>query len=323
MSSTPSRRKSCASCRTSKSRCSLESPCRRCEERNLDCKYVHPPKRSAAYRALRPLPVLGDLNQQSSYVELLAHNGSTPAEASMNWDALVSPSFLHSSLGYELEHSELPSPSSTVHFNTPQNPRVIPEPSGLPWLGNRQQSDVLYNQRALLSLGDPEPFHTAKINKLLTQSESGQPRHSFYQMKPLAPRRNNGVASCFTVTVLLGQLLAYPKMMAKGCRLPPFIFPPCCMEGYHLTAGPCGKEFHKCLPETLAICCSLVQSFETRTAGSTSFVWKSIYKEVERIQCEYTSYDYKALLQALQALLVYLLLQAESQESFVRANSRS
>ncbi|EFQ32359.1 uncharacterized protein GLRG_07503, partial [Colletotrichum graminicola M1.001] len=320
MSNTASRRKSCASCRASKARCSLDSPCRRCEERNLDCKYVHPPKRSAAYRALRPLPVLVDLNQQSSYVQLPVRDGSTPAvlsmetqsdpigEESMNWDALVLPSFLPSSLGYELERSEPPSPSSTVRFNTPQNPRVIPEPSGLPWLRNLQQSDILYDQRALLFLGGPEPFHTAKTSQLLTQSESGQPRPSFYQIRPLAPRRNNAVASCFTVTVLLGQLLAYPKMMAKGGRLPPFIFPPCCMEGYRFTPDPCGKEFHKCLPETLAICCSLVQSFETRTAGSTSFVWKSIYKEVERIQCEYTSYDYKTLLQAIQALVVYLLL---------------
>ncbi|KAK2045411.1 hypothetical protein LZ31DRAFT_521110 [Colletotrichum somersetense] len=301
MGSAPGRRKSCAPCRVSKARCSLESPCRRCEERNLDCKYDHTPKRLAAYRALRPLPALEDLNQPSSYFRLLARDGSTPVDlptgtqddsigdASMNWDALLSPSFLH--------------PSSTY---------------GLSWPRNRQQSDALDDQGTLLSLGSPEPLHSAKTSQLLTQSESDQPPAPLplYQIRPLAPRgMNNAVASCFTVKVLLGQLLAYPRMMAKGGRLPPFIFPPCCMEGYRLPADSCRKEFHKCLPETLAICCNLVQSFESRTAGSTSFVWKSIYNEVERIQCEHASYDYKELLQGLQAVLIYLLLQAGDQDS--------
>ncbi|KAK1970323.1 hypothetical protein LY78DRAFT_570318 [Colletotrichum sublineola] len=339
MGSKPGRRKSCAPCRASKARCSLESPCRRCEERNLDCKYDHTPKRSAAYRALRPLPALGehisgDLNQPDSYVEQLVHNGNTPTgllmetqdgpigEASMDWDALLSPSSLHLSSSYELELPELPSPFSTTRLNTPQGPRVIPEPSGLPRLWNHHQSDVLDDQRALLSLGSPKPSHAAKASQLLTQSKNYQPQTPLptYQTRPLAPRRNNTVASCFTVKVLLGQLLAYPKMMAKGGRLPPFIFPPCCMEGYRLPADRCGEEFHKCLPETLAICCNLVQSFEARTAGSFSFVWKNIYKEVERIQCEYTSYDYKGLLQALQAVLTYLLLQAGDPDSIPENN---
>ncbi|KAK1999244.1 hypothetical protein LX36DRAFT_574669 [Colletotrichum falcatum] len=331
MGNPPGRKKACTPCRVSKARCSLESPCRRCAERNLDCKYDHPPKRSAAYRALRPLPgehITGEPGQLGPDVERLVHDETRPAglpmgtqggpigEPLMDWDALLSPSFLHLSSGYELELSEQPRPSSTMRFNTLQGPRLIPEPSELPWLRNRQQSDVLDGHRAL-SLGSPEHFHTAKTSQSLTQSNCCQPRAPipFYQIRPLAPRHSNAMPSCFTVKVLLGQLLAYPKMMAQGGRLPPFIFPPCCMDGYRLPADPCGKEFHKCLPETLAISCSLVQSFESRTAGSASFVWKSIYAEVERIKREYTSYDYKGLLQALQAVLIYLLLQAGDPDS--------
>ncbi|KDN71847.1 hypothetical protein CSUB01_04248 [Colletotrichum sublineola] len=190
MGSKPGRRKSCAPCRASKARCSLESPCRRCEERNLDCKYDHTPKRSAAYRALRPLPALGehisgDLNQPDSYVEQLVHNGNTPTgllmetqdgpigEASMDWDALLSPSSLHLSSSYELELPELPSPFSTTRLNTPQGPRVIPEPSGLPRLWNHHQSDVLDDQRALLSLGSPKPSHAAKATKYTSYDYKG------------------------------------------------------------------------------------------------------------------------------------------------------
>ncbi|KZL74714.1 C6 finger domain-containing protein [Colletotrichum tofieldiae] len=334
MSRPVSRKKSCAPCRISKARCSLESPCRRCEERNLDCKYDHIPRRSAAYRALRPLPAVGedipeDLEQPSPHVGRLAHNGSTSAGSSMedqldhfsgtpmNWDALLSPSFLHFSLGCELDLPNLPSPSSAMRLNTLQGSQALPEPSGLPWLRNGQQPDVPDDQRALLSLGGSDSLPSARASHLHAQRKECQPRppHPFYQDRPLTPRRNKGVASCFTVKVLLGQLLAYPKMMAKGGRLPPFIFPPCGVEGQNLPADSCGKEFHKCLPETLAICCNLVQSFETRTTGSASFVWKSIYKEVERLQQEYTSYDCEGLLQALQAILIYLLLQAGDPDS--------
>ncbi|OHW93791.1 sterigmatocystin biosynthesis regulatory protein, partial [Colletotrichum incanum] len=328
------RKKSCAPCRTSKAKCSLESPCRRCEERNLDCKYDHLPRRSAAYRALRPLPaagedILGDLEQPSPQVERFAHNRSTSAGSSMedqidhyngppmNWDALLSHSFLHFSPGCELDLPNIPSASSAMRLDMLQGSQALPEPSGLPWLRNGQHPGVPDDQRALLSLCSPDPFPTARTSQLHAQAKENQPRphHPFYQDRPLAPRRNKAAASRLTVTILLGQLLAYPKMIAKGGRLPPFIFPPCGLEGQNLPTDSCGKEFHKCLPEALAICCNLVQSFETRTAGSASFVWKSIYKEVERLQHEHTSYDCEGLLQALQAVVIYLLLQAGDPDS--------
>ncbi|CCF38522.1 hypothetical protein CH063_00288 [Colletotrichum higginsianum] len=336
MSATLGRKKSCASCRISKARCSLDSPCRRCEERNLDCKYDHPPRRPAAYRALRPLQTpegssRRDIEETRSHVERSTHRRSPPPGPlmenhidhldgpSMNWDTLLSPSFLQLSPGCELGFSSLLSPSSSdMRLNTFQGLQAPPESGGVPWIRNGQQSGVPDHPEARSSLGSPPSIPTARSDRLQTQARtclSRPPRRPFYQDRPFALRPNKVVAACFTVKVLMGQLLAYPKMMAKGGRLPPFIFPPCVVEGNALTTDCCSTGYHKCLPETLAICCNLVQSFEARTAGSASFVWKSIYKEVGRLQNEHDSYNCEELLQALQAVVIYILLQAGDPDS--------
>ncbi|KAJ0158580.1 hypothetical protein CTA2_11286, partial [Colletotrichum tanaceti] len=339
MSAPLGRKKSCTSCRISKARCSLDSPCRRCEERNLDCKYDHPPRRSAAYRALRPLQTpeespRRDLEEEarSRVVERSTHRRSPPPwplmenhldlldGLSMNWDTLLSPSFLQLSPGCELGFSGFLSPSSSdMRLNTFQGPQAPPESGEVPWIRDGQQSGEPDHPGAARSpLGSPHPIPAARSDQLQTQARaclSRPHRRVFYQDRPLALRPNKGVAACFTVKVLMGQLLAYPKMMAQGGRLPPFIFPPCVVQGNALTTDCSSTGYHKCLPETLAICCNLVQSFETRTAGSASFVWKSIYKEVGRLQNEHNSYSCEELLQALQAVVIYVLLQAGDPDS--------
>lgn len=106
----------------------------------------------------------------------------------------------------------------------------------------------------------------------------------------LAPRLKKTVATCFSAKVLLGQLFSYPKMMATGTKLPPFIFPPCALDGLGPSADCHAIDGrHQCLPEALAICSSLVHSFETRTPGNASFVWKNIYTEVMRLNQEVSS----------------------------------
>jgi hypothetical protein len=108
----------------------------------------------------------------------------------------------------------------------------------------------------------------------------------FYDKAPLAPRTSNTVATCFTARVLLGQLFTYPNMMGQGAKLPPFIFPPCAMDGLGPSAECCAPGYHQCLPEALAICSGLTRSFETRTSGNTSYLWKNIYSEVDRLTRE-------------------------------------
>lgn len=96
-------------------------------------------------------------------------------------------------------------------------------------------------------------------------------------------RRRIFLKDCVLTSVVLGQLTSYPKMMVEGDLLPPFIQPPCHYDEEQ--ASDC-RMFgrHKCLPEILAICASLVEMFYTRTQANGHFVWRTIYTERARLQ---------------------------------------
>lgn len=110
----------------------------------------------------------------------------------------------------------------------------------------------------------------------------------------LSPRLSKTAEAFFTAKVLLSQIIAWQQMLLSGKHLPPFIHPPCATE---LSLYDCPPEAttHQCLPETLAICVSLLQMFYTKTPGSCAFVWeqiyghqKSLHKEVCALSCPST-----------------------------------
>ena len=94
--------------------------------------------------------------------------------------------------------------------------------------------------------------------------------------------RRGFLRGCVLTSVVLGQLTGFPKMMIEGDALPPFIQPPCCSDEEQ--ASECRTSGrHRCLPEILAICASLVGMFYSRTPANQDFVWKSIYAEGQRL----------------------------------------
>lgn len=91
--------------------------------------------------------------------------------------------------------------------------------------------------------------------------------------------------SCPLTSLVLGQIVSYPKMMIEGNHLPPFIQPPCHIdEELAQDCAECGK--HICLPNELAVCASLVRMFYERTAANAAFGWNLIYAEGERLRRE-------------------------------------
>ncbi|KAF3808824.1 hypothetical protein GCG54_00011015 [Colletotrichum gloeosporioides] len=348
-----SRKKSCVPCRTSKARCSLDAPCRRCDERGLACKYDQLPRRTAA-RSLRPAVTslesdgLGDVNQSVHFAQPVApRTGGRPSRGTpgpwtgatidevnsassaldmslgsdqsvypwMNWENSQPPSNLQSSLGCELNFlNQAIEGTSNSPFRIQTvlpNPAMPYSTNSLSWLED-QNLNEMEPQRALVPIQSP----TSPRNRRLVPTQTPPttlPR--YYDEAPLRPRIRKPASTAFTAKVLLGQLLSYPAMMAKGGRLPPFIFPQCAIDGVVSPAECSAQGYHQCLPEALAICCSLVQAYEARTPGSTAFVWKSIYKEVGRIRDEYDSFSRKELVSAGQAMTIYVLLQVRDQDS--------
>ncbi|UKZ49290.1 hypothetical protein TrVGV298_003535 [Trichoderma virens] len=122
---------------------------------------------------------------------------------------------------------------------------------------------------------------------------------------------------CMLTNMVLGQITGYPKMLVLGDRLPPFIHAPCYID--ETLAPECGEMGkHQCLPKRLAICASLVDMFYSRTDANADFVWQTIYSEGQRLHEEYKSLDPYGQLAALQAVIIYILLQAQDPETAER-----
>ncbi|KKO99980.1 adenylosuccinate synthetase [Trichoderma harzianum] len=106
-------------------------------------------------------------------------------------------------------------------------------------------------------------------------------------------------------------------MLVLGDRLPPFIHAPCYTD--ERLAPECGEMGkHQCLPKRLAICASLVDMFYSRTDANADFVWQTISSEGQRLHDEYKSLDSYGQLAALQAIIIYILLQAQDPETAER-----
>lgn len=104
--------------------------------------------------------------------------------------------------------------------------------------------------------------------------------------------RRGAHKACPLTSVVLGQIISYPKMILDGDQLPPFIQAPCHIE--EELAQDCAElGRHRCLPKSLVICASLVRMFHERTSSNSGYVWATIYAEVEHLQKEVSTISLK------------------------------
>ncbi|KAI9158870.1 hypothetical protein HJFPF1_06870 [Paramyrothecium foliicola] len=138
----------------------------------------------------------------------------------------------------------------------------------------------------------------------------------------LRKRQSIAMLACGAGNIMIGQIELYPRMLTQGLALPPFIHSRCFQdEGDSFDCYE--KRFHHCLPENLSICASLVHLFYAKTAANKAFVWKTIYAEQARIAREIPNYDDSTLLEALQTMCIYVILQAQDHESLERNDPKS
>ncbi|KAL2201851.1 hypothetical protein CC79DRAFT_1402167 [Sarocladium strictum] len=80
MTRSSSRTKSCGACRLAKSRCSLEQPCSRCVDRQLECRYITGAASTPTRNVYRQLePARKALPESPAYAELPDSGGLRPA----------------------------------------------------------------------------------------------------------------------------------------------------------------------------------------------------------------------------------------------------
>ncbi|KAL7962527.1 P-loop containing nucleoside triphosphate hydrolase protein [Trichoderma compactum] len=330
-----SRQKSCTHCRQSKLRCNRAAPtCSRCAERNLACdiRDIRVPPYSDSRRSKVPRldavdiealehqrgdfgvpPALFDVVSPGAAIALSDEN------VSANWMVTdrfepghLNPKNLESGMGdfgldtledeFDLQMMPESNCSEQNGVETWAATYVAPPDNSAP--------TSCWNPPPLLGESGSESNtascdHTASTLAVRTPSNQGSLRS-----RPI-------LKGCMLTNMVLGQITGYPKMLVLGDRLPPFIHAPCYMD--ERLAPECGEMGkHQCLPKRLAICASLVDMFYSRTDANADFVWQTISSEGQRLHEEYKSLDSHGQLAALQAIIIYILLQAQDPETAER-----
>ncbi|EEA21929.1 conserved hypothetical protein [Talaromyces marneffei ATCC 18224] len=325
-----SRKKSCVRCRQSKLRCNQATPsCSRCSERGVRCLYDWKIGGAAPYANSTASKVSRTHLMPSRISEELI-DGASQFENLDNTSALSASTFMN----HELQAPDLSLDDFELDLTSMNAERSLGTPNLEPSLGATAESSTFPLRTDIpeyLEIGVPEPSAETleMITCHLSDSEqwslgrtiSPNPASHVPQTLPvqLPPRRGtfqrrNVIRHCLSSSIVLGQLTNFSKMMIQGDRLPPFICPPC--QLHEEMVFDCARSRkHQCLPKDLAICASLVQMFYSRTPQNADFVWKTIYVETDRLHREHENYDIYQQLAALQAITIYILLQALDVES--------
>ncbi|KAL5085238.1 hypothetical protein Trisim1_010801 [Trichoderma cf. simile WF8] len=324
-----SRKKTCVQCRKAKARCSLTLPrCTRCIDKSLACDYARmapysglPPTSSAANANTHP----GDLHSAAADLRVLAarnghHTHGLPGNVLLD------------SLGMVSSSSSTPPLSSAAPMTVPGRPDwpllhvdLGPDAgldtSAMPPIEPCQNVFGFLNSMTMPGHAAPEGVVQDEDTRLRNPITGSGTQSDFLmhdvRSRILTKRRGLNATTVLSTRAILGQVCAYPAMMVKGYNLPPFIHSRCSLDD-SLTHDCAKAQKHNCLRRTLSICASLVGMWLDKTPVNSPFVWETIYNEVARLQKEHEAYDSETLLESVQALTVYLLLQAQDTETLAK-----
>ncbi|KAL6882370.1 hypothetical protein HDV57DRAFT_509504 [Trichoderma longibrachiatum] len=327
-----SRKKSCVQCRRAKTRCTLSLPrCSRCLSKGLPCEYA-----GAALPRMGPYPVLPladstpiphrDTLPNAGDVRVLAAGHGGPA--AVPGYAVLNP--------LDIDSSSLSATASSSSAGQMAAPLQSTRADWPPLLDPSHETSLDTSAMGLIepcpnlfiflnsiTMNTPsEPDEDNHLRSPITGSGSTQSDFLLHDKQPphiLTRRRALTASSVLTTRTILGQVRSYPSMMVSGHALPPFIHSRCTLDD-GLTYDCARQGRHVCLRKTLSVCASLVGMWMDRTPVSSGFVWETIYNEVGRMHREHESFDSETMLESIQALTIYMLLQAQDTETLVKNN---
>ncbi|KAJ6789575.1 hypothetical protein PWT90_08494 [Aphanocladium album] len=337
-----SRKKSCARCRQSKLRCNLDAPsCSQCTRRRLKCVYDgRDSDRVAPYSFPASTTSTAAISVPSLPVDTSASITAfeNPHAISGTVTSLATTAAEDDSL-LDFGGGELPFDWLTVGrpaYSGLESPKSFDiDTVELPYVTPRDLFYGAHNQQgfaaALVETEAQHSRHSTNINLELSERNTrgalGR-SHDVQLVSTAAPsdqkilRRRIFLKDCVLTSVVLGQLTGYPRMMIEGELLPPFIQAPCHYDEEQAPECRVAGR-HKCLPEILAICASLVEMFYSRTQANEQFVWKMIYVERARLRKKFFTFDRHDQLAAIQSVTVFMLLQAGDAKTVERNDAGS
>ncbi|KAI0203579.1 hypothetical protein F4808DRAFT_24591 [Astrocystis sublimbata] len=330
-----SRKKSCQQCRGAKARCTLERTCQRCLQRGLSCDYVDVTPRWEPYDSAHlrggtaPWTTTAIQSPFTSFID-----GLTPGDLEIP-QGLIDTSLAglapadvttyrqHNPTSHTTRGAE---PLETVQQQSERSREaaVLPSPSTndanlfFPWapspppLSTVPKMDLHLIGRLSPTLATPEDCQEEGDRITVVY---GRRYEQF-----LRPRKETNLQRALMLRVLMGQVEDFPRRLIQGSRLPPFIHPQCALDDRLPRECIAKNGSHQCFPEPLAICVSLTQLYFGRNGGNSSFVWKLIYAEQKRLYSEHHKYDGPTLLASVQAMSLYMLLQAKDHETIAQNN---
>ncbi|UKZ96155.1 uncharacterized protein TrAFT101_010954 [Trichoderma asperellum] len=323
-----SRKKTCVQCRKAKARCSLTLPrCARCIDKGLSCEYA-----AVTIPRMAPYSTIATNTANDGRSGNL-HDGATDFRR-------VSAKHGRQQLGVHPDPESGPLSESI--------PLAVDAPVLAPSLDSSDtwpatmQADLGAGADMAFTIASMiEPCHNvmrfmSNIDMHVTQNPAtdeaddarlrnpvnGSGTHSNVLAHDssscmLTSRRGLTANAILSTRTIFGQVCAYPAMMVSGHALPPFIHSRCALDDS--TTYNCAKaQKHECLGKTLSICAALIGMWLERTPASSPFVWETIYKEIAKLDSEYESYDMETSVESMQAMTIYMLLQAQDTDTIVK-----
>lgn len=168
----------------------------------------------------------------------------------------------------------------TNTFSSLQSPRELPQYS--PYL------DTVNADMSLLSA------RAARFESISSTAEK----------RGLFRRREKSFGSQLSGYYLLQTLRSYPRMILSS-TLPAFIHEKCGSLGARGLVVGSIESSDLLLPEPLANCKSIMSLYFSETAGSTSFVWKIIDMELDRLGTEVSFFAFLLNSSSFKEILAY------------------
>ncbi|KAE8550600.1 hypothetical protein EYB25_006828 [Talaromyces marneffei] len=212
-------------------------------------------------------------------------DGASQFENLDNTSALSASTFMN----HELQAPDLSLDDFELDLTSMNAERSLGTPNLEPSLGATAESSTFPLRTDIpeyLEIGVPEP--SAETLEMITCHLSDSEQWSLG--RTISPNPASHVPQTLPVQLPPRRgTFQRRNMMIQGDRLPPFICPPC--------------QLHE------------EMMFYSRTPQNADFVWKTIYVETDRLHREHENYDIYQQLAALQAITIYILLQALDVES--------
>jgi hypothetical protein len=309
-----SRKKSCLQCRRAKARCNLNTICLRCAERGLKCEYIDVYPRTSTSECVDGPDfrrTMQNGRKAPANTSLSENSGTSEHDMGLERD-FRSGDIELSSRQVEGDISITRSSDSTQCMDTSLPAATWPQSS------TSSAWNAISSETSMFDVPLVEPFVESCHFTPAWFPTMSQPTSPSQDLEVCLPelsdpftasamgyatifiksfdhsvaftRKPPSIKASLQTQILVGQISTYPRLLIQG-DLPPYIHPSCVLEG-RLPENCVVNGVHRCLPDSLATCASLISMFYAtgHTKQSRSIVWKLIYQELDKLKQEVCIY---------------------------------